>query len=67
MVRVTHALLKWDLGLGVGIWTLGLGFGPQARELGLEAVIWASRLRYRPGGWGKGGYEEEGGENSPYV
>ena len=27
--------------------------------MGLEAGIWASRLRYRPGGWGEGGYEEE--------
>ena len=39
--------------------------------MGLEAEIWASRLRYGPGGWWEGGYEgkeEEGeGENSPYV
>ena len=52
-----------------------MGFGPQDWDLGLEAGIWASRLRFRPGGSGKGGYEGggeegeggEGGENSPYV
>ena len=27
--------------------------------MGLEAGIWASRLRYGPGGWGRGGAEEE--------
>ena len=27
--------------------------------MGLEAGIWASRLRYGPGGWGEGGAEEE--------
>ena len=49
------------------------GFGPQDWDLGLEAGIWASRLRYGPGGWGEGGCgggeegEGEGGENSPYV
>ena len=38
-------------------------FGPQDRHLGLEAGIWASRLRYGPGGWGRGdggGGGEEG-------
>ena len=50
-----------------------LGFGPQDWDLGLEAGIWASRLRYGPEGWREGGYEEEeegeggGGENLPYV
>ena len=50
-----------------------LGFGPQDWDLGLKAGIWASRLRYEPGGWGEGGYEEGegegggGGENSPYI
>ena len=29
-----------------------MGFGPQDWDLGLQAGIWASRLRYRPGGWG---------------
>ena len=32
-----------------------MGFGPQDWDLGLEAGIWASRLRYVPGGWGEGG------------
>ena len=27
--------------------------------MGLEAGIWASRLKYGPGGWGRGGAEEE--------
>ena len=36
-----------------------MGFGPQDWDLGLEAGIWASRLRYGPGGWGEGGVEEE--------
>ena len=27
--------------------------------MGLEAGIWASRLRYGPGGWGKGGGTEK--------
>ena len=34
-----------------------VGFGPQDWDLGLEAGIWASRLRY--GGWGEGGAEEK--------
>ena len=34
---------------------MGLGFGPQDRDLGLKAEIWASRLKYGPGGWGEGG------------
>ena len=44
-----------------------------SRDLGLEAGIWASRLRYGPRGWGEGRYREGGGreegegENSPYV
>ena len=44
----------WNLGLGVGIWALRVGFGPQDWDLGLEAEIWASWLRYGPGGWGRG-------------
>ena len=36
-----------------------VGFGPQDWDLGLEARIWASRLRYGPGGWGKGGTKKE--------
>ena len=48
------------------------GFGAKDWDLDLEAGVWASRLRYWPGGWGEGGCgggEEggEGGENSPYV
>ena len=41
------------------------GFGPQDRDLGLKAGIWALRLRYGPGGWGEG-YGGGGveGENS---
>ena len=31
-----------------------LGFGPQDWDLGLKAGIWASRLRYGPGGGGAG-------------
>ena len=50
---------EWNLGLGVRIWALRVGFGPQDWDLGLEAGIWASRLRYGPGGWGEGGVEEE--------
>ena len=38
------------------------GFGPQDWNLGLEAGIWASRLRYGPGGWGEGGGTREGKE-----
>ena len=30
------------------------GFGPQDWDLGLKAGIWALRLRYGPGGWGRG-------------
>ena len=33
--------------------------GPQDWDLGLEARIWASRLRYGPGGGGEGCEEEE--------
>ena len=33
---------------------MGLGFGPQDRDLGLEAGTWGWRLRYGPGGWGEG-------------
>ena len=37
-----------------------MGFEPQDWDLGLQAGIWASRLRYGPGGWGEaGGAEEE--------
>ena len=35
-----------------GIWASRLGFGPQGRDMGLEAEIWASRL-------GKGTEEKE--------
>ena len=49
----------WNLGLGIGIWALRVGFGPQDWDLGLEAGIWASRLRYGPGGWGEGGAEKK--------
>ena len=58
---------EWNLGLGIGIWALRVGFGPQDWNLGLEAGIWASRLRNGPGGWGEGGYGGGEGENSPYV
>ena len=40
------------------IWALRLGFGPQDWDLGHEAGIWASRLKYGPGGRG-GGTEKE--------
>ena len=30
---------NWDLGLQAGIWASRLGFGPQGRNLGLEAGI----------------------------
>ena len=50
------------------------GFGPPDWALGLEAGIWALRLRYGPRGWGEGGCGgeeggggEEEGENPPYV
>ena len=36
------------------IWAMRLGFEPQDWDLGLKAGIWASRLRYGPGGWGGG-------------
>merc|ERR1712002_618762 len=39
----------WNLGLGVEIWALRVGFGPQDWNLGLEAGVWASRLRNGPG------------------
>ena len=60
---------EWNLFLGIGIWALRVGFGPQDWNLGLEAGIGASRLRDGSGGWGVGWYgdEGEGGENSPYV
>ena len=57
---------EWNLGLGVGIWALRVGFGAGGWDMGLQAEIWAWRL-------GEGGYEdgevegEEGGENSPYL
>ena len=39
-----------------------MGFGPQDRDLGLNAGTWGSRNRYGPGGWGEGGTKEEEGE-----
>ena len=36
-----------------------LGFGPQDWDLGLEAGIWASRLRYGPQSLGEGGTKKE--------
>ena len=56
--------------LGVGIWALGLrfgpqesrlGFGPQGFDMGLKDEIWAWRL-----GEGYKGGEGEG-ENFPYM
>ena len=46
-----------------------MGFGPQDWDLGLEAGIWASRLRYGPGGWGRWGKEEkeEEKEKTPHM
>ena len=35
--------------------------------MGLEAGIWASRLRYEPGGWGEGGAEEKEKEKIPHM
>ena len=35
---------EWNLGQKAGIWALGLKFGPQGREWGLEAWILAWRL-----------------------
>merc|ERR1711951_48165 len=32
---------------------------PASRDFGLKTGIWASRLRYGPGGWGAGTEEEE--------
>ena len=32
---------------------------PVSRDLGLEAGIWAFKLRYGPGGWGDGGTKEK--------
>ena len=32
---------------------------PLSRDLGLKTGIWASRLRYGPGGWGEGGTKKE--------
>ena len=53
---------------------LEAGFGPQDWDLGLEAGIWASRLRYGPGGWGRGGgtkekkeEEKEEKEKTPHM
>ena len=44
------------------------GIGLLCWDLGLEDGIWASRMRYGPGGWGEGGYiGGEGGKNPPYV
>ena len=53
-------------GLEARILASNLGFGPQGRDLGLKALIWASRLGYelrRGGTDGEG--EEEGGKISP--
>ena len=49
----------WNLGLGVGIGALKVGFGPQGWDMGLQAEIWASRLRYGPRGQGRGGTKKE--------
>ena len=38
---------------------------PQDWDLGLEARIWASRLRYGPGGWREGGTKKE--EKIPHM
>ena len=35
------------------------GIGPFSWDLDLKAGIWSSRLRYGPGGWGRGIEEEE--------
>ena len=35
------------------------GFEPQDWDLGLKAGIWASRLRYGPGGWEGGTKKKE--------
>ena len=40
---------EWNLGLGVGIWALRVGFGPQDWDLGLETGIWASGLEFEGG------------------
>ena len=57
----------WNLGLGVEILALRMGFEPQDWDLGLQAGIWASRLRYGPGGWGEGGAEEKKEEKIPHM
>ena len=47
------------MGLADRICATRLGFGSRDWDLGLEAGIWASRLRYGPGGWGEGGTKEK--------
>ena len=49
-LRGSRAPRDWNLGLGVGIWALRVGFGPQDWDLGLQAGIWASRLEAGGGG-----------------
>ena len=44
-----------------------VGFGPQDWDLGLEAGIWASRLRYGPGGWGRAGTDMKKKEKTPHM
>ena len=46
-----------------------MGFGPQDWDLGLQAGMWASRLRYGLGGWAEGGAEEkkEDEEKIPHL
>ena len=61
---------EWNLGLGVGIWALRVGFGPQDWDLGLKAGIWASMLKYGPGDWGRGSTkerEEKKKEKTPHM
>ena len=43
---ILHTLLRWELGLEVGIWTSRLGFGLRGWDLGFKAGIWTSRLGY---------------------
>ena len=43
------------------------GFGPQDRDLGLKAGIWALRLKYGPGGWGDMWKEKKKEEKIPHM
>ena len=58
---------KFPLLYKAGILASKIGFEPKDRDLGLEAGIWAWRLRYGPGGGGGTEKEEEKEEEEEKI